>query len=154
NKLFHGLPPCQGDLGATGYIPRVPTCARKSGVRWVGERRRFARLAALLEDSGAGLVADVTRSRIAPELRRAAPREAAHARVEARADAGAAVADHAVALDMAAHTRVQVVLGLERVMPGLSRRVAPDLLRRMEAPRHAHVRGCAHRDPQALMARE
>ena len=53
-------------------------------------------------------------------------------RVEAAADALAAVARHAVALDVAGDARVQVPLGLEAVVPGAAGRVAPDVLRGVE----------------------
>ena len=46
----------------------------------------------------------------------------------------AAVADDAVALDVAGNALVQVLFGLERVVARLARRVAPDFLRGVEAP--------------------
>ena len=97
-------------------------------------------------------MADVARPRVSLELRRAAAGEASGVRVEAAADALAAVADDAVALDVAAHAGVEVPVRLERVMAGAARRIAPLALRGVEAARVLHR--AAHRDADALVAAE
>src|SRR6185436_14029099 len=50
------------------------------------------------------------------------------------------------------HARVEVPHRLERVVAGLSRRVAPFRLRRVEASRLPHVARAAHRHADTLMA--
>src|SRR5579883_2421864 len=99
-----------------------------------------------------GLVTHEARPRVPVELGRAAAEEAVLMRVEAAADADRSVAGDAVALEVAAHARVQVALGLERVMPRLSRRIAPDGLRRVEPPAVLLVRRARLRDADAHVA--
>jgi hypothetical protein len=108
----------------------------------------------LVEHRGAGFVADETRSRISPHLRGATSRESGGVRIETAADSLAAVTRHAIALDVTRDARVQISFGFERVMSGLTRRIAPNRFRRMESPRITCARRTAHRNADAHVATE
>ncbi len=94
----------------------------------------FESSTALAKHRRAGLMANEAGAGISPHLRTATARESGGVRIEAAADALTTMAGHAVALDVTRDAGVQISLGLERVMSGLARRVAPDRFRRMESP--------------------
>src|SRR5208282_5202452 len=89
----------------------------------------------------ARLMADEARAGIAAHLVGAAPFEAILVRIEGGANPRPTVTGDAVSLGVAAHAGVQVSLGLERMAPRLTRRVAPDDFRGMKAPRVLGVDG-------------
>ena len=73
-------------------------------------------------------------------------------RIEPAADPLAAVANDAVALDVAADAGVQVSHRFEGVVARAAWGVAPFALRRVEASGLAHARCATHRDAEALVA--
>lgn len=75
-------------------------------------------------------------------------------RIEAAADPLATVANHTIALDMTPNACVEVAHRLLGMVAGLSRCVAPNRLRRVEAACFTRIGRAAHGDAETLMATE
>ena len=118
----------------------------------VWSRNFLGDLLALRECPVAGLVADVTRSRVTLELGRAAAGKARTVRIEAAANAARAMATCAVTFDVAAHTRIEIALRFEGMVIGFSRRVAPLALLGVESTAVAKIGRATHRYARALVA--